>query len=236
MAKSRLATINGQLRFLSRFFLNENEQLIHGAEIFSNYLLDPDMVQQIGIRKEEQSWFTFQFVEESIKSSFPNQAENFIHSFVKLLVFDALTGNNDRHHFNWGIITSITDEQDKTHFSPIYDTARGLFWSTSDAQIEIWSKNQQQVDAQIRRYADGAKPQTGWEEERNINHFQLMELVAKDGRFKSIIESMRQQSNVEQIFRLIDTEFVFLMTLQRKNLVKKYIQTRFERLQNIPLY
>ncbi len=235
MAKSRLAIINGQLRFLSRFFLDDNEQLIHGAEIFSNYLRDPELVEQIGIRKEEQSWFTFQFVEASIKSSFPEQADNFIESFVKLLIFDALTGNNDRHHFNWGIVTSVIENKYKTRFSPIYDTARGLFWTTSDAQIEVWGRNPQQVALQIRKYAEGSKPQTGWENRDSINHFQLIELLAKEKRFVPLVETMRQQCNADKIFRLIDSEFVFLMTSQRRNLIKIYIQTRFERLQNIPL-
>lgn len=235
MAKSRLAIINGQLRFLSRFFLNDNEQLIHGAEIFSNYLRDPEMVEQIGIRKEEQSWFTFQFVEASIRSNFPEQGDNFMESFVKLLIFDALTGNNDRHHFNWGIITEVMEDKGKTRFSPIYDTARGLFWSTSDAQIDVWSKNPQQVVSQIRKYAEGAKPQTGWDSAGNINHFQLIELLAKEARFTPFIAKMRQQSNADKIFRLIDTDFICLMTPQRRHLIKKYIQTRFERLQNISL-
>ena len=120
-------------------------------------------------------------------------------------------------------------------FSPIYDTARGLFWSASDAQIDVWCKNPQQVAAQIRKYAEGSKPQTGWEGEGSVNHFQLIELLAKETRFAPFIEKMRHQSNADKIFRLIDTEFVFLMTPQRRHLIKQYIQTRFERLQNIPL-
>lgn len=38
MALSRLVTIKGQLRFMSKYFLNhQRESLIHGAEIFAGY-------------------------------------------------------------------------------------------------------------------------------------------------------------------------------------------------------
>ena len=48
MADSKLALINGQLRFLSRYFLNPNrETLVHGAEIFAGYLEDQALVESI---------------------------------------------------------------------------------------------------------------------------------------------------------------------------------------------
>lgn len=48
MADSRLGVINGQLRFLSRYFLDvEKETLAHGAEIFAGYLKDQAFVEKV---------------------------------------------------------------------------------------------------------------------------------------------------------------------------------------------
>jgi hypothetical protein len=206
---------------------------VHGAELFSNYLCDPYMVEEIGIRKDEQSYFTFQFVEAAIKTTFPEQAEQFLCSFVRLLVFDALTGNNDRHHYNWGIISDIREDKNTVRFSPIYDTARGLFWSTSDEIIDKWLNNTQLLTSKIVNYAQNAKPQTGWEGKGNINHFRLIELLWQDGRFKNIISEMCDIRNIPKIFRLIDSEFNFLTTQGRRILIKKCLQLRFDTLNKI---
>jgi hypothetical protein len=40
VADSKLAIASGQLRFLSKYFLNKNERLMHGAEIYAAYLND----------------------------------------------------------------------------------------------------------------------------------------------------------------------------------------------------
>ncbi|MEN9609458.1 MAG: hypothetical protein RLZZ628_272 [Bacteroidota bacterium] len=233
MAKARLAILNGQLRFLSQFFLTQKEVLNHGAELFSNYLSDPELIALIGIRKEEQNWFTFQFIETAMQANFGAQAADFIQDFVQLLAFDALTGNNDRHHYNWGIITATEDDAYLPRFAPIYDTARGLFWSTSDAQIQNWMQHPKQLPARIQKYAEGAKPQTGWDNQTNINHFQLMEHLAQDTRFRAILHQMYTPSNLQRIFQVLENEFSDLMNLQRRNLIQNYLQYRFDKLYTI---
>ena len=37
MAFSKLAIVNEQIRFFSRYFLRKNEQLMHGAQIYSAF-------------------------------------------------------------------------------------------------------------------------------------------------------------------------------------------------------
>lgn len=52
-----------------------------------------------------------------------------------MLVFDAIVGNNDRHFYNWGVIVDLKGMK-PPRFSPVYDTARGLFWNQSEEWIE----------------------------------------------------------------------------------------------------
>ena len=42
MAKSELRLADEQLRFLSRYFLQEGENLVHGAQLYSGYLEEKD--------------------------------------------------------------------------------------------------------------------------------------------------------------------------------------------------
>jgi hypothetical protein len=52
VANSKLAVINGQLKFCSEFFLKRrSQQLIHGAEMHSGYLNDEEFIIEIDKKK-----------------------------------------------------------------------------------------------------------------------------------------------------------------------------------------
>jgi hypothetical protein len=135
IADSQLMFVRGQLRFLSRYFLKKRESLVHGAEIFAGYLQDEKFVEEVEKKNQARDIFTFQFVEDALLDRFPEDVDEILQGFVKLLGFDALVGNNDRHFYNWGVITDVAGRT-KPRFSPVYDTARALFWNTTDAAIE----------------------------------------------------------------------------------------------------
>ena len=176
MAESGLAIINNQLRFLSKYFLSpQKEELVHGAEIFAGYLQDMSIVEQIEKENLAQDMFTLQFVEKAIVKIFPKQAEMILHELVKLLIYDAFVGNNDRHYYNWAVIRPFGTKFEP-RFSPVYDTARGLLWNMSDSNLENKVRAQGK-DAFIRKYCNQSRPKLGWEGEHQLNHFRLLELI-----------------------------------------------------------
>lgn len=67
MAKSKLYIVANQIRFFSRYFLTDSEQLIHGAQIYATYLRDEDFVKKVEAEKLERTFFTFQFAEQAIR-------------------------------------------------------------------------------------------------------------------------------------------------------------------------
>lgn len=141
MAESGLAMIGGQVRFLSKFFLNgADEELVHGAEIFAGYIGDEELVAQIEEQQLSRDMFTLQFVEKSVEYQFAFCRDEIMREFIKMLLFDALVGNNGRHFYNWGVIRSIT-RAFQPYFAPVYDTARGLFWNDTDEKLENRYKN-----------------------------------------------------------------------------------------------
>ncbi len=84
--------------------------------------------------------FTFQFSEEAVRSRFTKYADEIMEAFVKMLIFDAIVGNNDRHFYNWGVIIDLLEKKAPT-FAPVYDTARGLFWNYSEERIAGMTAN-----------------------------------------------------------------------------------------------
>lgn len=91
---------------------------------------------------------------------------------------DALIGNNDRHFYNWGIITNISGKE-KPIFSPIYDTARGLFWNEHEDKLKRILQDKNRLPQFIMSYAENSVPKIGWEGLNKLNYFDLIEQISK---------------------------------------------------------
>lgn len=54
----------------------------------------------------------------------------------------ALVGNNDCHFHSWSIVRLIR-QSSLPYFSPVYDTARDLFWNDNEEKIVLQTQNRQ---------------------------------------------------------------------------------------------
>lgn len=243
MAFSQLRLVHGQMRFLSRYFLKEDEIMVHGAQIYSAYLLENDdrFVEEIESQNLARALLTFQFTDEAIKFSFPNQHKTIMNHLVELLVFDAITGNNDRHFYNWAIITDLKGKR-PPKFSPIYDSARGLFWNIKESVInsrfyEREGKNCRINQKTLEKYLQSSRPKIGWEEwdeTIEINHFQLISLINEHyPQHQKTCLSLIKNVSLEAILRLLDDEFITFYTPERYRLMRECLKQRFSLLQKL---
>lgn len=233
IASSKLMLANKQLRFLSKYFLNKNESLEHGAQIFAGYMEDKEWVEEIERDGLARSFFTFQFAEQAIKYSFPSEADQIMQDFVKMLIFDAISGNNDRHFYNWGVIKHIENRKIPT-FAPIFDSARGLFWNDSESKLLKWLNEPKKIEERIGKYAEGSKPKIGWDGINDLNHFDLVEKIfSTDTRYKNICNELINSQQLQKVKNLITEDFVKFYSKERIELLIKCITYRFERLEQI---
>ena len=239
MAKSELRLADEQLRFLSRYFLQEGENLVHGAQLYSGYLeeKDDEFVMEIEKKGLTRELLTFQVTIEAIKLLFPNDSERIIRDFVRMLCFDAITGNNDRHFYNWGVITDIYGET-KARFSPIYDTARGLFWNYNEEKIAGMFTKRLDIDkVQFNKYITNSLPKTGWEGIKKPNHFDLIGNIVN--HYESIAVTctdLLDGLDLHNVFSLLEREFKHLLSEKRYTLVEQCLIERFQRLKKVCNY
>lgn len=232
MAASGIAWFDNQIRFLSRYFLKirDDQVLEHGADLYAGYLHDIAFVEEIETRNQSPDFFTVQFTEETIRFFFQADAEALLNDFYRMIVLDALLGNNDRHFYNWGIIRHIRNKENPV-FSPIYDTARGLFWNDHEDKVQRIYNDKARLDQCIVRYCEGSTPKIGWEGDSKMNHFKLISKIKAEGR--SFDDDLRTKvctrENLSKALVMIDSEFVDLLSRERLELVKKCLSYRFER-------
>lgn len=83
---------NGRLGVLNYLFtdiLSENKQKEH-----------TDIISYININNEDRSMY---YTVSNIKNKLDDLDTNLFESFIRIMIFDALIGEQDRHEENWGI-------------------------------------------------------------------------------------------------------------------------------------
>jgi hypothetical protein len=233
MNKIKLVHINGQIRFLSKFFLRKNEILIHGAEICGAYLNDTDFANEIALNKKTaREFFTFEFISKAIRAVFPKQSDNIMNELVKMITFDALIGNNDRHFYNWGVISSALIGDYAVKLAPIYDSARGLFWNMSDDNLtHNYHASKIAGNNFIPRYVKTAAPRISIEGNTEINHFELINFLKKGNKdYKEIVLKLSSEETEQKIFTMLKQEFFHLFIPERNALITEVLVQRFKKI------
>lgn len=231
----KLVKANGQIRFLSKFFLNKNEKLIHGAEICGEHLGDMMLAEEIANHKTtSRELFTFQFIKDAIRSVFPDCFEILLVGLIKMITFDALAGNNDRHFYNWGVIDTKKKTSKMPTFAPVYDSARGLLWNISDENCKHFLKTHKEKGKKIVNYIEEASPRISIDENTQANHFQLIDFVKRHNKeYEEIVNVLASAENQEKVLRMLKEEFYPLFIPERCELITLILKERFKRIRGI---
>jgi len=235
MNEIKLVRANGQIRFLSKYFLNKNEKLVHGAEICGEHIGDMDMAETIAKdRDTARELFTFEFIKEAIQSIFPDSCESLLCELVKMVSFDAIVGNNDRHFYNWGIIDTKKRIKRTLQFAPLYDTARGLLWNLSDENIVKYLELHEAGGKRVKNYVDNAYPRISIEENVEANHFDLIKFVKRhNNQYKQIVESLASIHNEAIVLEMLKKEFYRFFIPERNKLIEVILKNRFKTIREL---
>ena len=233
MANSCIRRINKQVWFLSEYFLKEDYQLSHGADFYT-FHLNNDRAFVDGIQDDnkidDQDFFNVQLVEEIFSKYFQNDSKQLFESFIRMLVFDGLVGNNDRHAYNWGIISSVKSNK-QAIFSPIYDTARGLYWNLSEKVVNhilsLTDKNG--INSKIQNYVLSSRPKIGWDGEGSLSHIELLKRIfeTETGISKENFINLVSEENLNKCLDVINKDFSRLFSENRRRLIVKCLTLRF---------
>jgi HipA-like C-terminal domain len=235
MNEIKLVRASGQIRFLSEYFLKKDEKLVHGAEICGQHLGDMDMAKQIAEdAKTARELFTFQFIVDAIRSVFPDNFENLLADLVKMIGFDAVVGNNDRHFYNWGVVDTTRQTSKKPTFAPVYDSARGLHWNYSDEAIVAMNGEIGLRDRRVLSYLNGAVPRISIEENKEANHFELVDFIVRiNTEYRQIIRNLVDEECEMRVMKMLQREFFPFFIRERSELITIILTNRFAKIRGI---
>lgn len=121
-ATVELATYKGVYGSVTKSFATKGRSLHHGNQLLEIVLHDYD-----GTMTYNQSSHTLTNILKVLEQMFvPTEARQAKLQFASYLVLDALVGNVDRHHENWGILSWQDKGQWSVELSPSFDHASSL--------------------------------------------------------------------------------------------------------------
>ncbi len=214
---------------MSYSFLSNTTSLVEGVEfILGKYpYYDKDTL----IDKYSGMPYSFQMIVESMKPILG------INTISKILLFDALIGNSDRHHSNWGITETkgfLSVEKgvfpvNAMTLSPLYDNGSSLCSYINESDIETILKDKIRYESIINTKSKSA---IGWNNIRPIRHFELIKNLRNeyyDETVKFVINIKKNitEQSIDTILSNFDDNII---SGQMKKLLKKFIIDRRNRI------
>lgn len=144
-AEVELAESDGAIGCLSYSIVrrDQGDELIHGNTILSGLLPDYD-----AFLSGRYPMHTVENIASSIRLTCADQERLALRSLARLLIFDAVIGNTDRHHENWGVVSRVSSDGMRVRsLAPLFDNASSLGRELSPA-----ARRRQLRDRALGRY------------------------------------------------------------------------------------
>ena len=164
-----------------------------------------------------------------------------IDEFYKIVIFDILIGNSDRHHSNWAILSkgtvyttpeNVLDISFNYDICPLYDNGSSLCAYEDNNNLEIFFKDKMKFEALVNTKSKSA---IGWENERPIRHFELLKKIKDNAYDRTIqyIENIKNNINEENIDKILSDFDNNIISIDMKKLLKMYLLERRKRMLEI---
>ena len=214
---------------MSYSFLSNTTSLVEGVEfILGKYpYYDKDTL----IDKYSSMPYSFQMIVESMKPILG------ISTIAKILLFDALIGNSDRHHSNWGITETkgfLSVEKgvfpvNAMTLSPLYDNGSSLCSYINESDIETILKDKIRYESIINTKSKSA---IGWNNLRPIRHFELIKNLRNEyyDETVSFVINIKKNITEQSIDTILSNFHDNIISSQMKKLLKKFIIDRRNRI------
>ena len=130
-ANVELAIFQDTLGSVTESFTRNGLALFHGNQLLEVTVQDYDPE-----RRYRQTFHTLDNVWQTLEQAFaePEGVRNAKLEFAEYLILDAVIGNTDRHHENWGLLIGRTEGGWQVRLAPSFDHASSLGRELSDTR------------------------------------------------------------------------------------------------------
>ena len=155
---------------------------------------------------------------------------NVVNDLFKIIIFDCLIGNSDRHHCNWGII--VNKKTYDVRVSPMYDNGSSLACYVKLQDVENHFQDSNRMQSLIN---SKSRSRIGWKEIKKPRHFELLQYIKDEYYMETIeiVKSIKDNLKGEVIDQIIDEYSDEIIHPQFKRLIKFFLRERVKRILEI---
>lgn len=156
-AKVELAVFEGQRGSVTESFARDGQELVHGNQMLARVVQGYDPRTEFG-----QTSHTVRNIWQVMDRVFvaPEAARMACCRMAEYLVLDALIGNTDRHHENWGVLRERTGDRWRGFIAPSYDHASSLGRELLDVR-----RDRLLAENRVSNYAERGRGAVYWSED-----------------------------------------------------------------------
>jgi hypothetical protein len=208
-----------------------------------NFVLGGDILQAKieGFERKKGRQQNFQSIIEILLDPFWKLEKNWLENWVKILTFDALIGNTDRHPDNWGIILENFDlvlqssdvEKLTSRMAPAFDNGTSMGYEQLEKALYKFKQQ-----AYLQKYVNKGKPHLKWSLEEDYgsrsNQAKLLNRIMhtyphlRDSMLSCFHFSRKQVADI--IWPLLEFDIMHQLTLKRATFMLDLICYRQEHL------
>ena len=157
-ARVELAVCRGIRGTITESFVASNETLVHGNELLAVAISDynPDQIRRPPQHNVDN---ILQILEDISTRMAPSLSDKLKAQFADYLILDAIIGNTDRHHENWGVLLDANEDA-LLGLAPSFDHASSLGREHSDER-----RIRHLAEGTIGNYAAAGRGGVYWSED-----------------------------------------------------------------------
>ena len=169
-AKVELAQFQGERGSVTESFARGGRALFHGNELLEITIVayDPKAKFHHSHHTLKNIWLALERIFEQ-----PEATENAKLLFAEYLVLDAIIGNTDRHHENWGLLRRQVEDRWRGFLAPSFDHASSLGRELRDER-----RDRLMAESRVGDYAERGRGAIYWSEDERYGPSPL-ELVRR---------------------------------------------------------
>lgn len=218
MADVDMGYFEKRIGSISYFIPDKDEILIEAVNFIA--LVYPNYNKDYLIDNEKNTYYSFGMLENSLGNI------SLFNDFLRTMIFDALIGNGDRHHSNWGILAKMENGKPIIRFSPLYDNGSSLC-CLEEINVESILRDEMRFNALVDSKSKSILMDN---DGKRLRHTELVRLVKKNYyqetiEFVSQIELTITDEVIDELLSRFDESII---NANWKKLIKKFLLRKKE--------